>query len=181
MLSFALIRPRISEWRGWLPLAALPTFMFIALLALGGDRAYFYRDGGTHDHAMARTLAVAENLSPAHNFRLAPRVRLNEEGGFAYSLYGRFPIGSYVLVKLAMTPFGDDLAAKTLAARVLAMLMFCGAAALASLAIARIAGSRWIGFAAAALAFSGFYAVYYADGVFGEGVMDLFGAALVFH
>ena len=31
------------------------------------------------------------------------------------------------------------------------------------------------------LAFSGFYAVYYADGVFNEGVMDLFGAALVFH
>ena len=181
MSSFASIRPRISEWRGWLPLVALPPFMFIALLALGGDRAYFYRDGGTHDHAMARTLAVAENLSPKHDFRLASRVRLNEEGGFAYSLYGRFPIGSYVLVKPAILPFGDDLAAKTLAARVLAMLMFCGAAALASLAIARIAGSRWVGFAAAALAFSGFYAVYYADGLFGEGVMDLFGAALVFH
>ena len=181
MLSFALIRPRISEWRGWLPLAALPLFMFAALIALGGDRSHFYRALGSHDHTTARTLAVAENLSPAHNFRLAPRVRLNEDGEFAYSLYGRFPIGSYVLVKLAIAPFGDDLAAKTLAARVLAMLMFCGAALFAHLATSRITGSRWVGFAAVALAFSGFYAVYYADGVFGEGVMDLFGAALVFH
>ena len=181
MFSFIPKLPRVAEWRGWLPAAALPLFMLIALLALGGDRSYFYRDGGSHDNTTSRTLAIAENLSPAHYFRLTPRFALNEDGGLEYSIYGRFPIGSYVLVKLAIAPFGDDLAAKTLAARVLAMLMFCGAALFAHLAIARIAGSRRIALAATLLAFSGFYAVYYADGVFGEGVMDLFGAALVFH
>ena len=181
MFSFALRRPRIAEWRGWLPPLALALAMFAALMALGGDRSYFYRAGGSHDHTSARTLAIAENLSPAHDFLLTPRFWLNEDGELEYSLYGRFPVGSYVLVKLAIAPFGDDLAAKTLAARVLALLMFCGAALFACLAIARIAGSRRTALAAVALAFSGFYAVYYADGVFGEGVMDLFGAALVFH
>ena len=181
MFHFAPRRPRIADWRGWLPLAALPLAMFVVLIALGGDRGYFYRDGGFHNWNTAKTLAIAENLSPSHGFRLAYRVRRNEDGGFEYSHYGRFPIGGFALVKVAIAPFGNDVAAKLLAARVLMLVMFCGAAALAFLAISRISGSRWVALAATLLAFSGLYAVYYADEVSSESVMDLFGAALTFH
>ena len=181
MLSFAPIRARLADWRGWLPAAALPLFMFIALMALGGDRGYFYRDGGTHNWNTAKTLAIAENLSPQYGFRLMRHVWLNQDGGLEYDLYGRFPIGGFALLKSALLPFGDDLAAKLLAARVLMLLMFCGAAALGYLAISRATGSRWVALAATMLAFSGFYAVYFADEVSNESVMDLFGAALVFH
>ena len=181
MFPFAPIRPRVAGWRGWLPALALPLFMFIALLALGGDRGYFYREGAAHNFNTAKVLAIAENLSPEHNFRLALRIWHEEDGGFGYELYSRFPVGSFLLVKLAALPFGNDLAAKLLAARVLMLLMFCGAAALAYLAIARATGSRSVALAAATLAFSGSYALYYADTVFNESVMDLFGAALVFH
>ena len=181
MLSFAPKRPRLSEWRGWLAALALPLFMFAALLALGGDRWHFYRWGGLHDFATAKTLTVAENLSPEHNFLLTRGVWLNEDGSFEYEAYGRFPIGGFVLARLAILPFGDGLADKLFAARILAMLMFCGAATCAFLAVARIAGSRRVALAATLLAFSGFYAIYYADSLFSDGVMDLFGAALVFH
>ena len=181
MFPFASIPPRLAEWRGWLPATALPTLMFIALIALGGDRGYFYRWGGHHDSATARTLTIAENLSPERNFILARGARLNADGGFKYNFYGRFPIGGFVLARLAILPFGDGLADKLFAARILAMLMFCGAALFSYLAVARIAGSRRVALAAVPLAFSGFYAVYYADALFSEGVMDLFGAALVFH
>ena len=178
MFSFALIRPRIADWRGWLPLAALPLFMFAALLALGGDRGYFYHD---HEFFTLKRLAAAENLSPEHNFRLAIRVWRDESGGFQYDFHGRFPVGGYALVKLAIAPFGNDLAAKLLAARVLMILMFCGAALFAALAVARITGSRRVALAATLLAFSGLYTVRFADRVLTDGVMDLFGAALVFH
>ena len=181
MFSFALRFPRVAEWRGWLPAAALPLFMFAALIALGGDRGYFYRDPNTHNWNTAKTLAIAENLSAEHGFRLMRRAWLNEDGGLEYDLYGRFPIGGFALLKPALMPFGDDLAAKLLAARVLMLLMFCGAALFAYLAISRVVGSRWIALAAALLAFSGFYAVYFADEVSNESVMDMFGAALVFH
>ena len=182
MLSFALKRPRIAEWRDRLTLAAIPLAMLIALLALGGDRWYFYRgDDGIHDDASAKTLAIADNLSIEHNLLLAGRVWRDEDGGFRYDLYSRFPLGAYVLAKAATLPFGDDLAARLAAGRILALLMFCGAATFAYLAAARIAGSRRIALAATLLAFSGFYAVFYADGVFNEGVMDMFGAALAFH
>ena len=80
-----------------------------------------------------------------------------------------------------MLPFGSDFAAKLLAARVLMLLMFCGAALFAYLAIARIAGSRWIALAATLFAFSSLYTLYFADTVSGDTAMDLFGAALVFH
>ena len=173
--------PRVPEWRDWLTPLALALAMFVALLALGGDRGYFYRVGGIHSWNTAQTLAIAENLSPEHNFRLATRVWQDDDGGFEYTFYSRFPASAYALVKLAITPFGSDLAAKLFAARVLMLLMFCGAAALAHLSITRLTGSRWVALAATLFAFSGLYALYYADGVFNEGVMDVFGAALAFH
>ena len=181
MFTFASIRPRLSEWRGWLPLAALPTFMFVALLALGGDRGFFYREEGDQTWGTVKNLAIAENLSPERNFLLTLNVWLDEDGGERYEPYGRFPIGGYVFLKLALLPFGNDLAAKLMAARVLMLLMFCGAAAFAHLAMSRITGSRWVAAAAVLLAFSGFYALYYADAVHNEGVMDLFGAGLALH
>ena len=180
MLSTAPIRPRIARWRGWLPLAILIIALAFAA-ALGGDRGYFHRWDGSHNQITAKNLAIAENMSPKHNFRLATAIRRDEDGGFRYDLYGRFPIGGYALIKLAISPFGSDLAAKLLAARFLMLSMFCGAAIFAYLAIARIAGSRWIALAATMLAFSSLYPLYYADSVAGESVMDLFGAALVFH
>ena len=151
-----------------------------ALFALGGDRAYFYRSGN-HNYNSAKTMAIAENLSPAHRFRLFSRITLYEDGGARYKFYSRFPVGGYALVKLAALPFGNDLMGKLLAGRALALLMFAGAALAAYLAVARIASDRWIALAAVLLAFSGYYALYYSDGVFNEGVMDLFGLALVFH
>ena len=181
MFSFASIRPRLAGWRGWLPLAALPLFMFAALLALGGDRGYLYRDHGLYNKNTLKALAIADNLSPEHSFRLAVRVWRDEDGGSEYDFYNRFPVGGYAILKLATLPFGNDLAAKLLAARVLMTLMFCGAALFACLAVARITGSRRVALAATPLAFSGLYAVYYADGVLTEGAMDMFGAALVLH
>ena len=186
MQSFALRFPSVSEWRDRLIPLALPLAMFVALLAMGGDRWSFYREGpyertATHNHDTARGLAIAKNLSPDHNFRLAHRIWRDEGGGFEYGFYSRFPIGGFALVRLAVLPFGGDIASELAAARVLTLLMFCGAALFAYLAIARIAGSRWVALAAVPLAFSGFYAVYYADQVSNESVMDLFGAALVFH
>ena len=181
MFSFALIRSRLAERRGWLLPLALALGMFAALLALGGDRGYFYRKGEFHDFDTIKTIAIAEHLAPEHDFRLAYSVWRDEDGEFRYKLYSRFPIGGYALTKVAIAPFGDDLAAKLIAARVLMLLMFCGAAALSYLAIARMSGSRWIALVAAALAFSSFYAIYYADSVFSESAMDMFGAALAFH
>ena len=181
MLSFTLTRPRVREWRDRLLALAVPLAALAALLALGGDRGYFYRDVGIHNVVSIRYISIAENLSPKHNFRLASRIWPHEDGEFRYSLFGRYLIGGYALVKLALSPFGDDIAAKLLAARVLVLLMFCGAALSVYLSIFRITGIRTVALGSVALGFSGLYAIYYADMVFSQASMDLFGAALTFH
>ena len=183
MLSYAPIPQRLARWRDWLPLAILLVALS-SLFVLGGDRGWFYRSsgggsgmGGALSH---ETLAIAGNLSPKHNFLMTLGAWEREDGSFKLQPYNRFPVGVFALVRLAIAPFGNDLAAKLMAGRVLALLMFCGSAVFAYLAIARIAESRWIALAAALLAFSGIYAVYHADFVFHQ-TIELFGVMLVFH
>ena len=173
--------PKFAHIRSWLPLAVLLAALASAIAMGGGDRGYLYRFHGIHDQMTAKNLAVAANLSPKHGFRLATAAWRDEDGGFEYDLYGRFPIGGYALIKFAISPFGSRVSAQTLAARALMLLMFCGAAILAYLALARIAGNRWVALSSVLLAFSSLYALYYSDSVAGETVMDLFGVALVFH
>jgi len=164
--------------RGWLP-PALLILALATLFAFGGDRAYFYRSP-VHNENSAKNLALAENLSAADNFRLLAERRLYHDGSRYDRLYSRFPIGGTALIKLAIAPF-DSLSARLTAARTLALLMFGGAAVLAYLAVARLASSRWIGLAAALIAFSSYYALYYSDEISNESAMDIFGVMLTFH
>ena len=159
---------------------ALLILALAALFAFGGDRAYFDRSS-VHKWNSVKNLALAENLSPADYFRLftAKRISLSD-GSRSYDLYGRFPIGGTALIKLATAPFGS-LSAKVAAARTLALLMFCGAAVFAYLAVSRLASSRWIGLAAALIAFSSYYALYNGDEVSNETALDIFGVMLTFH
>ena len=177
--SFAFSRPRLAEWRDRLPLALL-LIALSSLFVFGEDRDVFYRQR-LHSQAVSRTLAIAENLSPSLYFRQFIRAYPKEDGGVHWDLYGRFPLGGPILLKLAIAPFGDDLSAKILASRVLVLLMFCGAALFAYLAVARISGSRWTALAAALIGLSGLHPLYYSDAFFTETAVDLFGVMLVFH
>ena len=164
--------------------AALLLLALAALIPFGGDRGYFYRtdvSSGVENRDSAKSMSLAENLSPAHNFRLFQRVWADEDGGFRYTLYSRFPLGVPALIKLAGLPFGEDLSAKILAARALMLAMYGGAALFAYLAIARVAASRWVALAAASLAFAGCYSLYHSDKIASETTPDLFGAMMAFH
>ena len=182
MLSSTLRRASLLAESRALP-AALLILALAALFAFGGDRSWFYRSesGSTvHGENSAKNLALAENLSLSENFRLFRAKRLDLDGSFHYDMYGRFPIGGTALIKLATAPF-DALSAKLLAGRTLALLMFCGAAFFAYLAVARLADSRWVALAAALIAFSSYYALYNSDQVAHETAMDIFGVMLTFH
>ena len=179
MFSLALTRLRSVGGGGWLIWAIVPLAV-VAMFALGGDRSHIYRSG-IHNYNTAKTLAIAENLSLSHRLRLIHRMTLREDGEIGYTLYARFPITAYALVKAAIAPFGDDLSAKVVAGRALMLALFAAAALLAYFALVRVCGSRLIALAAVALSFSGYYALYYSDAVVNEGTMDLFGVMLTFH
>lgn len=162
-----------------------------AVFLFGNERDRFYRHEGGHDWVSSEHLAVAVNLSPAHNFLMFHSlVSPNEgEGGgvtddgtrFSYRPYNRFPLGGYALISLTTLPFHDDLAARLHAARILMLVFFAGAAAAAWFAMSRLWSSRWIALTAVLLSFSSYYCLYYNDMVHPKTMMDLFGWLLTFH
>ena len=163
-----------------LPLAVL-LLALASVFAFGGDRSQFYRHGN-HDFISGHTMALAANLSAEHGFLLFNRQKLDHRVEPQYaSLYNRFPIANYVLVKVAMLPAGDGIPEQILAARTLMLAFFAAAAVLAYLALARLLGDRRIALAATLLAFSSYYLLHYADMVAAEWSTNLFGVMLVFH
>ncbi len=164
----------------WLLLLALSTLFLCSF-----DKGYFYPPGfyrpGSDDRNSPKTLAIAENLSPDHNFRLFVGRRQGSGDAPAYEMYSRFPVGGYALIKLAILPFGNDLSARVLAARMLMLLLFSAAALLAFHSLARITSQRWAALAATLPAFSSYYMLFYGDAVCVEYSVDLFAVMLVFH
>ncbi len=159
----------------WLLLLALST-----LFPCSFDKGYFYRpDVDSWDSA--KNLAIAENLSPDHHFRLFVGRRQGSSDAPAYEMYSRFPVGGFALIKLAILPFGNDLSARILAARMLMLLLFSAAALLAFHSLARITSHRWTALAATLAAFSSWYMLLYSNAVSVEMSVDLFAVMLVFH
>ena len=172
-------RDRFRPRRPALPRLAL-LLGLSALFLSSLDKGYFYRPGA-HDLISSLNLAVAENLSPDHGFRLFRELRQGPGEAPAYRMYSRFPVGGYALIKLAILPFGDDLSARILAARMLMLLLFGAAALLAFHSLARITSNRWVALAATLAAFSSYYMLFYRDAVSNEYGMGLFAVMLAFH
>ena len=169
---------RLSAYQAPLLLLLL---VFAALYLYGDGWGGFYRYDGGHDRYSAENMALADNLSPSHNFLMFFRQYPEPDGTPAYALYNRLPVGGFALIKLVILPFGGDLSAKLYAARMLMLLMFAGAAVLAYASLRRITSSRSTALAATLLAFSSYYVLYYSDMVANDLTMDLFAVLLVFH
>ena len=172
------------------PLASLRAASFLPLLLLlltlatvflfSNDRGQFYRPGH-HSVATDHWLAVARNLSPEHGFLGIRRHVLDADGNPAYLPYNRFPLGGFLLIKLAIMPFDHSLPAALQAARALMLLCFVGMAALAYLSLCRLCGQRWIALTATLLSFSSYYWLHYNDMVSTEVSLDFLAVLLCFH
>ena len=166
----------------WLPLGALLVALSTVFLFLG-ERGYFYNDYGLnssiHNGNTAQTLTIAANLSPEHPFMFRSK-RYTATGEVRYDLYNRFPIGTYVLAKLATAPFQGDLFAQIVAARTLMLAVFCAAAVLAYFTLAAVAG-RGAALIATLLGFSSYHLLDYNDVVCNEMIPGVFGMMLVLH
>ena len=167
-------RHRLS--RAWLPLGGL-LLALSALFLFGGDRSYFYRSFH-HDHNSAMNLAQAANLRwPGLRF---DEVQRRRNGGLKYMVHNRFPIGGFLLIKLAILPFEGDFAAQILAARALMLTLFCAAAVLAYLSLHRLTGHRAVALGATLLAFSSYSMLYYSDMIWVETTVEVFAMLLAF-
>ena len=138
------------------------------------------RFGALRDFLDGQTLTVASNLSPEHRFLMFFRQYTGVDGELLYEVYNRFPIGTYLLIKAVIVPFGDSASAQIFAARLLSAAFFSGAAAFAYLGLRRLTNQSWTALAAALLAFSSYHALLYGD-MIAPDVIGLFGIMLTFH
>ena len=178
----AFFRParwRVAGSSPWLPLALLLAALATVFL-FGNDRGSFYRMSH-HDVITKNYLTLANNMSPEHRFLGFINRWQDAEGNIAYTMYNRFPLGGYLLIKLSILPFGDNLAAQLYSARILMLLTFAAAAILAYLSLSRLTGRRWIALIATLLTFASPYWLFYNDMVSTEIAPDFFGVMLVFH
>ena len=177
-----MMPPHFAATRNrWLPPLLVLLLVFAALYLAGDGWGGLYQYHRNHDWNSVKNMALAENLSPTHNFMMFLRQSPGPDGALIYEPYNRFPVGGFALIKLVTLPFGDDLSARLYAARMLMLLLFAAAAALAYATMRRIAGRPAIALAATLLAFSAYYPLYYSDMVSNEVTMDLFAVLLVFH
>ena len=165
-------RERISLW---VLLCALST-----LVLFDNDRWHLSRPGH-HSFVSMEHLAIARNLSPAHNFLMFRSLLLESDGTIKYDVHNRFPIGGYVLIKLAILPFENDLAAQIRVARILLLLFFCAAVVLAYSSLRRLTLNPLVALTTTLIAFSSYYSLYYNDMAYPKMSMDLFGVLLVFY
>ena len=149
-----------------------------SVLVCNADRAHYYAPIGHQD---ARNLAIAETLSPRHNFQMFRGLSFHDDGTPVPDVYSRFPVGGFALIKVATMAFGDNLAAKAFAARLLMIALLCGAMALAHQALARVAGNEWIAAAATLFGFSSPYILGYSNTVCTEMMPELFAVMLTLH
>ena len=161
----------------WLPACALVLALSVVWL-FAGERGYFYSHV-LHDRNTAKNMALVRNLSAQHGFLFHSK-RRRADGSVRYELYNRFPLGGFVLTKLAIAPFEGDFAAQLAAARALMLAFFCAAAVFAYLGLARLVG-RGVALGATLLAFSSYHMLLYSDAVSNETSPDLFALMLVFH
>ncbi len=167
----------LARFLAWSPLLLL-ALALATLFVFNSDRERFY---APLKHDTAKSLAIAENLSPDHRFRMFTRLTFDEDGEPVYIPYNRFPVGGFALIKVVILPFGDNLAMKVFVTRMLMLALLSAAAFLAYHAIARIASNRWIALTAVMIAFSSYYILRYSNWVSNEFMIDLFAVMLVFH
>ena len=163
----------------------LPVIVLLLTLSsvfiFSNERGNFYRYG-PHGEISANRMAIIANTSFENRFLGYYHERLvSADGSTKYSLQNRFPLGGFILAKLATLPFGGNLSAQIYAAQIAMLLFYAAAALMAYLAISRLAGRPWIALAAVLLAFSSYYLLYYSDMVCTETSPSLFGVMLTFH
>ena len=161
---------------------SLPTLLLAAALlttfAFTISPAHYY---SPMEWDTAKNMAIVENLSPEHNFRMFTGFYLGRDGEPEYNMYSRFPIGGFLLLKLVTLPFGDDLTAKVFAGRMFMLAFFIAAAFLAYHALVRIVSNKWIAATATLVSFSSYYVLFYSSWISNEMMGGLFGVMLTFH
>ena len=169
------MRPPDDVAAGRLALLALFVCLAVLLLFQQGSLGFL---PGHHGYLTSQGLAMAKNLGPKTGFLMFMHVSIDEEGRTVYTPHNRFPVLSYILIKIVMSLAGGDLGRQMSLAHQLMNLFFWGGLVCSYLIVRRFSAGPLPAVAVSMISFSSYYMQYYNDMVFND-VPALFGFLLV--
>ncbi len=160
-------------------------FALVILLLVGFVVLFFENynisfQQGHHGFLSSHGITLATNISAENNFLMFHNLSIDGQGNQLYNAYNRFPITSFLILKIFMLPFGNNLEMQVLAARYVMILFYLGSMLLSYLSMQLLLKNKLLAFSTTLMTFSSVFIQYYNDMIFND-IPTLFGLFLVFH
>ncbi len=134
---------------------------------------------GHHGFLSSHGMAISKNISFEHNLLMFNYMSI-EDNKIYYKAYNRFPITIFLIIKLAISIFPNDLAVEILIARYIILIFYLASIIITYKTLNILINSRILSFSVTLLVFSSYYLQYYNDMIFND-YPALFGLLLTFN
>ncbi len=163
-----------NHWFVWI------TILFIGLLVVLLENHNVSFQQGHHGFLSSHGITLAKNISFENNLLMFENMSIDAQGHQIFSAYNRFPITSFLILKIFMYPFGNNLELQIIAARYTMILFYLGSMFLAYLSLRILLKEKILSLSIVLVSFSSLFVQYYNDMIFND-TPTLFGLLLVFH
>ena len=162
------------HWFSWTIL------LFIGLIVIFFENNNISFQQGHHGFLSSHGITLAKNISFENNLLMFHNISIDAQGNQIFNAYNRFPITSFLILKSAMSLFGNNLELQIMAARYIMVLFYLGSMFLAYLSLRILLKEKILSIVIVLMSFSSFYIQYYNDMIFND-IPTLFGFLLAFH
>jgi len=161
-------------------ISAFLIIIFISLSVLVFQNDKFGFEKGHHGFLSSHGAAISRNLSADHHFLMFTGKKMGPDSSIEFETYGRFPVMTFLLLKVAMDVAETDLGMQVSIARQVMNLFFLGALLFSFLSIFELTKNYLSALSIALVSFSSAYLNYYNDMIFND-IPALFGFMLAGH
>jgi tetratricopeptide (TPR) repeat protein len=175
MIKLIEIPPKLENYK-----TTIVVFILISICVLLFQNNRFGFNKGHHGFVSSHGASISKNISAKNNFLLFESVFINNHEEVSHQVYSRFPIVSFLIIKIFMNIFSPNLSMEIIIARQVMNLFFIGSIIIAYLSIYELLRSHLSSISIVLFSFSSFYLHYYNDMIWNE-TPTLFGFILGFH
>jgi len=154
--------------------------LFVSLIVLIFQNDKFGFEKGHHGFLSSHGASIARNLSSDNHFLMFTSRWMDSNDNIQFRAYSRFPITSFLLLKVAMSIAGPDLSMQISIARQVMNLFFLGALIFSFLSFYELSKNYLVALSVTFLSFSSVYLNYYNDMIFND-IPTLFGVIMIGH
>ncbi len=163
-----------SRWFVWMVL------LFIGSIVVFLENHNISFQQGHHGFLSSHGITLAKNISFENNLLMFHNISIDGQGNQIFNAYNRFPITSFLILKIVMSLFGNNLELQIMAARYTMLFFYLGSMFLSYLSLQLLLKEKILSISIVLMSFASLFIQYYNDMIFND-TPTLFGILLVFH